>query len=114
MKEYSLSHWGASRINDEGNSLGPSYDSSSSITDPIPHHHHHLFPDDIDSNDIGNEINEISDPRDVEELALRKAKKKRSRKIKGKVSLLSLFVYLLLVVKDVYVGHRYVKWLSLR
>lgn len=105
MKEYALSQWGASRINDEGNSLVPSYDSTSSIIhDHLlnnhhhhPQHHHLLFSDDIDSNDIGNELNEISDPRDaVEDLALRKSKKKRSRKMKGKVS--SLFFLFIVIV----------------
>ncbi|CAL8077806.1 unnamed protein product [Orchesella dallaii] len=83
MKEYSLSQWGASRISDEGSSSS-SYGSSTSNSSDPPYHH--LFSDDIDSNDIGNELNEINDPKDVEDMSLRLSKKKRSRKIKGSLS----------------------------
>ena len=43
----------------------------------------HLL-DDIDSNDLGNELNQISEAGDGEEPLVRATKRKRSRKLKGK------------------------------
>jgi hypothetical protein len=71
LKEYSLS-----ALRDPGMEAPPGSDSL----------YPHLF-EDVESNDIGSDLNEVSDLKDETDMAQqRTSKKKRSRKLRGKRS----------------------------